>query len=660
MRECRDLFLRWDHADIVSYYTFCQSNLYTTLAEVTNFYDNRANFSLDLASSFIENVHAHIVNTLLTASTLFVPQLKKNSLKFWWNAQMSQLKEDSVNSDRLWKAAGRPRSGPVFLRRQACRSAYRSQFRRNERERANYYSNALHESLLSKNTTTFWRSWRSKFDCKSKRLTIDNSSDPRTLVGNFANHFSILAHSNSSQRATDLQREFSDTICSYVGNTCDADDLFNIDFVDRAVNKLKLGKAPDLDGMSAEHFLKCHPIIVSILVKLFNLIMYFCYIPESFRRSYTIPLLKVKDYLSKSLSCADFRGIAISSVVSKVFEYCLLSKFSGYFETDQRQFGFKKSTGCSNAIYAARHTVDFYIAGSCTASLCALDVSKAFDKVNHHALFLKLMQRKIPSIFLSLLINWLPVCCTCVKWDGLLSDFFSLDIGVRQGSVLAPIFFAVCINDIIKLCSQCNLGDILVYADDILVITRSVTGLQQLIFVVENYIQSLDLSINSVKSCCMRLGARFSSNVANIVLHSGEVIPWVTELRYLGIYLVASTKFKVSFSHAKRSFCQATNAILGKIGPHSNEDVLLHLIKFKCMPLLLYATESLSLSKSDTQSIDFTVIRFLMKIFKSGNRDFIISCIGYFDFALPSTLIERRKTNFLAKLGSTDGFSFFC
>jgi hypothetical protein len=49
-----------------------------------------------------------------------------------------------------------------------------------------------------------------------------------------------------------------------------------------------------------------------------------------------------------------FRGIAISSVISKIFEYCLLDKFSYYLQADLRQFGFKKNSGCSNAIYTAR------------------------------------------------------------------------------------------------------------------------------------------------------------------------------------------------------------------------------------------------------------------------------------------------------------------
>jgi hypothetical protein len=78
-----------------------------------------------------------------------------------------------------------------------------------------------------------------------------------------------------------------------------------------------------------------------------------------------------------------------------------------------------------------------------TASLCTLVISKAFDKANHYASFLKLMDRNTPLNFIEMLASWLPICCTNVKWHGLLSDSFKLDIGVRQDSVPSPLFIAV-------------------------------------------------------------------------------------------------------------------------------------------------------------------------------------------------------------------------
>ena len=55
--------------------------------------------------------------------------------KYWWDEEMSLLKEASVESDRVWKAAGKPRNGPIFAKRQSCRLSYRKRLKEsNEQE----------------------------------------------------------------------------------------------------------------------------------------------------------------------------------------------------------------------------------------------------------------------------------------------------------------------------------------------------------------------------------------------------------------------------------------------------------------------------------------------------------------------------------------------
>ena len=75
-----------------------------------------------------------------------------------------------------------------------------------------------------------------------------------------------------------------------------------------------------------------------------------------------------------------------------------------------------------------------------------VDLSKAFDKMNHHALFLKLMERKIPCNLLCVLEKWFAVSISCVKWGSSYSNFFRLLCGVRQGGVLSPFLFAIFID----------------------------------------------------------------------------------------------------------------------------------------------------------------------------------------------------------------------
>ena len=97
-----------------------------------------------------------------------------------------------------------------------------------------------------------------------------------------------------------------------------------------------------------------------------------------------------------------------------------------------------------------RTIVERFVELGSTVNICALDLSKAFDKVNHNALFIKLMQRYIPVELLETLENLLSICYTCVRWKSQDSKFFKIAFGVRQGSVLSPFLFALYLNDIVS------------------------------------------------------------------------------------------------------------------------------------------------------------------------------------------------------------------
>ena len=167
-----------------------------------------------------------------------------------------------------------------------------------------------------------------------------------------------------------------------------------------------------------------HPSICVVLCKLFNLIMQHRYVLSGFRNSYIVPIPKIKDCRSKAITC--FRGIAISPITSKVFKHCLLDRFQSLFTSSRVHYGFKTGVGCRNAIYNVRKTVDHYIMCNSTVNICAIDLSKAFDIMNHSVLYMKLMKRLIPNALLEVLENWMSSCLTCVKWSSSWSHFFSV------------------------------------------------------------------------------------------------------------------------------------------------------------------------------------------------------------------------------------------
>jgi len=172
----------------------------------------------------------------------------------------------------------------------------------------------------------------------------------------------------------------------YCGAPFTDEFLFDVELLSNVIDELKRGKAAGRDSLSAEYVIHCHPILSRILAKLFNLMLRCSYLPVDFGLSYNVPLPKVSDYRTKSLSYSDFCGIAISSIISKVFEHCILDRYDCYFSSNDNLFGFKKGIGCSQAVYTVRNIITRFVDGGSTVNLCALDLSKTFDKVNHAAL----------------------------------------------------------------------------------------------------------------------------------------------------------------------------------------------------------------------------------------------------------------------------------
>ena len=68
------------------------------------------------------------------------------------------------------------------------------------------------------------------------------------------------------------------------------------------------------------------------------------------------------------------------------------------------------------------------------------------------------------------------------------------------------------------------------------------------------------------KSCCIRIGPRCDVKCGSISTMKGHNLPWVSEMRYLGTYIINGRQFRCSVTNAKRSFNRSVNAIFAKLG----------------------------------------------------------------------------------------------
>ena len=110
----------------------------------------------------------------------------------------------------------------------------------------------------------------------------------------------------------------------YCGFPC-SDVSFDVKLVSKIIFDLKRGKSADIDGLSNEHVIFCHPILPMIFSRVFQIILRTHYIPSRFNWSYIVPIPKPKDVYSKAMTCNDFRGIRISPVIAKAVSYTHLT-----------------------------------------------------------------------------------------------------------------------------------------------------------------------------------------------------------------------------------------------------------------------------------------------------------------------------------------------
>ena len=205
------------------------------------------------------------------------------------------------------------------------------------------------------------------------------------------------------------------------------------------------------------------------------------------------------------------------------------------------------------------------------------------------------------------------------------------------------------INSIIDSHYGCHLNRLNVscifYADDILLISASVSGLQNLLEVCSLASVQLGLTFNVKKSSCIAFGA-LASKVSEPLNLGSEIISWNRYLKYLGANFISGKKLKPDIDKIKSSFFAACNNILSNAS-HCNEILHLNLQETYVLPILLYACPALNFTcaQSDTLSVCWnSVYRRIFGFNRWESVKLFIAGLGRLDL---KHLILWRKICFL-------------
>ena len=271
------------------------------------------------------------------------------------------------------------------------------------------------------------------------------------------------------------------------------------------MDKIKSNKAPGFDQITIEHIKYAHPSIVVILTRLFNIMINTGIVPDDFGTGITTPIPKFHGN-KKNVTADDYRGITICPVISKIFEHCLLKHFE-HIKTSDRQFGFKKNVGCYNSIHSVRKVIKYFNNRNSTINIGSIDLKKASDKTNIFGILCLLQEKDVNKSIITILENWFLKHSTNIKWRNIKSHDVPLMSGVKQLGILSPLLFTLYVNSILEKLEKSGLGCFIgrkccnsyMYADDLILLSITVSDLQRLLDMCNSLFADLDLPINISK-----------------------------------------------------------------------------------------------------------------------------------------------------------------
>ena len=199
-----------------------------------------------------------------------------------------------------------------------------------------------------------------------------------------------------------------------------------IEELESAMKVLKLGKSSGADSLDPEHIVFGGETMKLWLKKVFNSIIHFEQMPDCLKEGLVIPIYKGKG--KDPLQLNSYRGITISSVISKLFEIIILHCLSPWLEEvcfpDISQTAYQNGVSCIDAIYATQETLLTHVREGGKPLLCLYDIEKAFDSVELPILLKQLYDFGINSKFWRLLKSWYSSSTSRIRINKCLSAPF--------------------------------------------------------------------------------------------------------------------------------------------------------------------------------------------------------------------------------------------
>ena len=490
-----------------------------------------------------------------------------------WNDEAEQLKKEALAWHKVWKDNGRPHAGDLAEIHRISRARYHRVVRQLKKSADAVRMKKMVKAVSNNDSRKLWSEVRKfKGKCNVVASSIDNVSDRGEIANIFSRKYKDLYTSVSfnSSVLSDIESKIA-TLCDECTYTYD----IQVNEVSNAVQKLKVGKSGGCEDITSDNIINGTHQLYVWLSLLFKAMVAHGYSPALTSYGLLVPIPKDK---RKSLCLSDnYRAIALSSVVCKVFDLLILKREMDKLCSSVMQFGFKEGVSTTQCTFSLLETVNYYKQNNTQVYALFLDASKAFDRIEYSKLFSVLIKRKVSPLVLRTLLHMYKNQKLKVRWEDVESYPFVTTNGVKQGGVLSPIMFAVYIDGLlVKLKNSgvgCHVGNeyigALSFADDISLLCPTISGLNKMVEIAEQYAAEYSIIFNASKSkllCFNESGCNRSSKCVTV---NGDRIRPSDSVIHLGHY-VSPYNNTGAVSYIKSAFWRSFNlfnADLGSLSP---------------------------------------------------------------------------------------------
>ena len=342
--------------------------------------------------------------------------------------------------------------------------------------------------------------------------------------------------------------------------------------VQAIIHNLKNNKSPGLDKIPYEVWKNNN--LLEVLVNLLQYCFDIGKIPTEWLSALIMPIPKPgkADYRTPLA----YRGISLINCVYKIYTALINKRLQSFLESNNilkdQQNGFRSNRSCEDHIFVLDSLVNTKLQKGEQVVAGFIDFSKAFDLVDRDLLLLKLLRDNVDGKMYWALKSIYQDTRSCIRVNEHHTDWFNIHNGVRQGDPLSPTLFSVYINDLIAAIEESNIGvkfqnnliNILVFADDVVLIAENAADLQQLFAIVNDWTSKWRLTINNEKSAVLHFRNR---NVAQTQFQfnlQGSPVHVQSNYKYLGVILNEHNDYRPSVKPLVISAGRALGGIINK------------------------------------------------------------------------------------------------